>query len=294
MTDAAPAKGKNDLDTVVLTHPSGASAEVYLWGATLASYKSPSGKENIFVSPGAKFDEKAAIRGGVPVVFPQFGRPIESMPQHGFARISKWSIAELKGTAVEAVAVFSTADSEFSLAQWPHKFALLYEVSLTADRLKMTLQVTNTDEKPWSFQALLHSYFSVSDVAEVGVEGLKGLRYDDKTTGGDPKDEAREQVVVEGYTDSVYLNTDPAPKEVTIVAKGGEPLYKLSHTAKLSGAERPCDIVVWNPHEEKSPGDLPVPAYQNFVCVEPGLVGQAHELQPGATAEVSQSIFPVA
>lgn len=42
---AKSAKGKNDLDTVVLTHPSGASAEIYLWGATLASYKSPSGKE---------------------------------------------------------------------------------------------------------------------------------------------------------------------------------------------------------------------------------------------------------
>lgn len=50
-------------------------------------------------------------------------------------------------------ASFSTSDSELSLAQWPHKFSLLYQVALTADSLKMTLQVTNSDEKPWSFQA---------------------------------------------------------------------------------------------------------------------------------------------
>jgi len=59
------------LEKVVLNHK-GASAEVYLWGATLTSYKPASGKENIFVSPGAKFDGVKAIRGGVPVVFPQW------------------------------------------------------------------------------------------------------------------------------------------------------------------------------------------------------------------------------
>lgn len=69
-------------------------------------------------------------------------------------------------------------------------------------------------------QALLHTYFSVADVAEIGVEGLKGLSYDDKTTGGDPKEESRDQVVVAGYTDSVYLNKDPAPKEVTRRCRG--------------------------------------------------------------------------
>ena len=40
-------------------------------------------------------DGSKAIRGGIPVVFPNFG-PWKLGPQHGFARISQWTV-ELKG-----------------------------------------------------------------------------------------------------------------------------------------------------------------------------------------------------
>ena len=49
-----------------------ATAEVYLHGATLTSWK-VGGEELIFVSPKAVFEPPKAIRGGVPVCFPQFG-----------------------------------------------------------------------------------------------------------------------------------------------------------------------------------------------------------------------------
>merc|ERR1711907_828420 len=88
---SGPSTGSGGLDTVVLRHGSGASAQIYLLGATLCSYKTPNGQEQIFVSPGAIFDGKKAIRGGVPLVFPQFGQPDKAMPQHGFARSSIWS-----------------------------------------------------------------------------------------------------------------------------------------------------------------------------------------------------------
>ncbi|KAF9913391.1 hypothetical protein BX616_010087, partial [Lobosporangium transversale] len=77
-----------------LSHPSGASAEVYLFGATLTSWK-VSNKERIFLSAEAVLDESKAIRGGIPLVFPVFGKGkaphiTASLPQHGFARISRW------------------------------------------------------------------------------------------------------------------------------------------------------------------------------------------------------------
>ena len=47
----------------------------------------------IFVFPGAVFDGRQPIRGGVPVVFPQFGRPNQSLfAMHGFARTSMWAL----------------------------------------------------------------------------------------------------------------------------------------------------------------------------------------------------------
>jgi len=66
-------------------------AVVNLHGATLQSWIHD-GTEMIFVSKNAVFDNKKAVRGGIPVVFPCFG-PWDLGPQHGFARISKWQLA---------------------------------------------------------------------------------------------------------------------------------------------------------------------------------------------------------
>ena len=50
------------------------------------------GTYHYFNSKKAKLDGTKAIRGGIPVCFPQFG-PWEFGAQHGFARVSKdWKI----------------------------------------------------------------------------------------------------------------------------------------------------------------------------------------------------------
>ena len=46
------------------------------------------------MSKRSVFDGKKAIRGGVPFVFPIFG-PSTVMPQHGFARISRFAASVL-------------------------------------------------------------------------------------------------------------------------------------------------------------------------------------------------------
>lgn len=50
--------GRGGLPKIVLQHKAGASAEVYLWGATLASYKVENTRELLFVSKNALFDGK--------------------------------------------------------------------------------------------------------------------------------------------------------------------------------------------------------------------------------------------
>ena len=118
-------------ETVKLTHGTAVSTScaVNLFGATLTSWIVED-VENIFVSSKAKTDGTKvgklrrlewicalgsstvsksyhgilftfqAIRGGIPVCFPQFG-PWEFGPQHGFARDSKnWKVEE--AVAVDA------------------------------------------------------------------------------------------------------------------------------------------------------------------------------------------------
>ena len=61
------------------------SVEILLFGATVISWIF-NGRERLFVSETAVWDGKKAIRGGIPLVFPQFGQPLKTMSQHGFAR----------------------------------------------------------------------------------------------------------------------------------------------------------------------------------------------------------------
>jgi glucose-6-phosphate 1-epimerase len=287
---SGPNKGEGGLDTVILRHASGAFAEIYLLGATLCKYRTNDGKDHIFVSPGAIFDGKKAIRGGVPLVFPQFGQPDKGMPQHGFARSSIWCVKEVLDSPEESRAVLTLSDSDATREKWPYAFFLEYIVSLTASSLKMTLRVTNSGDKSFKFHTLLHTYFSIPDVGNAAVRCLKGRNYIDKVANGEKKEEAEPEILLPSFTDRVYTSTVAEPKDVTVAYKGGADIYEIKNEAKIAGAVQPCDVVVWNPYKEASPGDLPPPAFKNFVCVEPGLVSEFQELQAKAQAELSQTI----
>jgi glucose-6-phosphate 1-epimerase len=277
---------------VTLKHQSGASAEVYLFGATLTSYKTPDGKERIFVSPGAIFDGKKAIRGGVPVVFPQFGQPDKAMAQHGFARSSVWSFESVTEGIDQSRLVLSLRDNDETRAKWPHQFALRFIVELSAVSLKMSLEISNTGAASFKFHALLHTYFSVPAIDDIGVSGLGGKTFLDKVDGGKSKLQDTPVIHLPSFTDRVYIGEGAGDADASIGTKDGRVLDWVSNSATVAGAARPCDVVVWNPYEEASPGDLPPPAFKGFVCVEPGLVADFHELQPTQVAVVSQKVLP--
>jgi glucose-6-phosphate 1-epimerase len=301
---SGPAKGKGDLDTVILRQ-GGSSAEIYLLGATLTSFKTADGLEQIFVSPGAIFDGKKAIRGGVPVVFPQFGQPDKAMAQHGFARSSIWTVKEVIDGAEDAgsSATFTLADSEATREKWPNKFRLEYTVRLFKDKLDMVLRIVNTGDATFQFHTLLHTYFQVPDIANIGVSDFAGAKYIDKVKGGEEALQEASNVEFPSFTDRVFascpLKDGKLPKAINLKADG-KILCECINGARFSAEDNPdklvdaesIDVVCWNPYEEASPGDLPPPAFKNFVCVEPGLVSKFYELPPKAVAELSQTIIP--
>jgi len=283
-------KGKGDMETVTLKHELGGEIEIYLHGATVVSWKSAEGKDLIFCSPGAIFDGKKAIRGGVPVVFPQFGQPDKAMPQHGFARNTLWKLGEVKDTAEEARAVFLLSDSPATQALWPHAFALEYTVTLSAVGLNLKLRVANSGDKAFNYMCLLHTYLQVPDIKTVTVAGLKGRIYGDKVKNEEGLLEDRAEIDFQSFTDRVYEGATPSLKSL-VVKSAAAPVFAVTCEARAGGETTACDVVLWNPYEEASPGDLPVPAFKEFICVEPGLVAKFHELAPGAVTELSQNIM---
>ena len=60
----------DDSARVIARLPTGESVEVHLHGATVISWKSNDGQENLWLSEKAVLDGSKAIRGGIPVVFP--------------------------------------------------------------------------------------------------------------------------------------------------------------------------------------------------------------------------------
>lgn len=56
-------------NTIEASLPSGESVTVYLYGATVTSWKA-NGQEQLFMSEKAHLDGSKPIRGGIPVVFP--------------------------------------------------------------------------------------------------------------------------------------------------------------------------------------------------------------------------------
>jgi glucose-6-phosphate 1-epimerase len=60
----------DDNSKVSAVLPTGESVEVMLHGATVTSWKTATGVENLWLSKSAVLDGSKAIRGGIPLVFP--------------------------------------------------------------------------------------------------------------------------------------------------------------------------------------------------------------------------------
>jgi len=63
---AIAGKGLGDLDVVRLNAEDGSSAEVYLFGGVVTSFKPKGGDDVLYVRPDAKFDKSKPISGGLP------------------------------------------------------------------------------------------------------------------------------------------------------------------------------------------------------------------------------------
>lgn len=157
--------------TVQASLPSGDFVNVYLHGATITSWKASDGDDKILLSTASALDGSAAIRGGIPVVFPNFGsapknHQTSELPSHGFARNSTWSFSgsELEDDGAGVVLTFTLNSTQLSASYqeaWPYSAELTYTVNLTQDNLAVHFSVENTDTTDIDFQFLLHTYLSV-------------------------------------------------------------------------------------------------------------------------------------
>lgn len=256
---------------VALTHRSGSSAEIYIQGAHITSWKDHRGEERLFLSRMSEFIPRHPIRGGIPVVFPQFGDG--PLPKHGFARVADW---QLSGSSVsddgDVSIILTLGDSEPTRRIWDFRFSLEMIVTLGADSLSVRMSVANTGDDPFDFQIALHTYFAVSDIHSAAVCGLDGVEYLDALQDRLRLTEPHLGVTFDGELDRIYLST---PDRLVITDGAGR-------KRMLIGKRGMPDAVVWNPWIEKSIrlADFGDDEYRQMVCVETGAVVPGITLSP--------------
>jgi D-hexose-6-phosphate mutarotase len=256
-------------------------AEVYLLGAHVTHFQRHDEQPILFLSREAVFAPGKPIRGGVPVIAPWFGSR-EGNPAHGFVRTQNWDLLEV-GLSGEGDARLRFRLPEMpETAEWP-RFVAEFEV-LVGHTLEMELKVTNVDAaRELSLESCLHTYFSVSNIVNTDVCGLRGVKYLDALDGFREKIEAEAAIKFTGEVDRVYLNS---PETVEIVDHGWGRVIEVAKSDSLS-------TVVWNPWVEKSKRltDYGDDEYLRMVCVESGNVKQNQTvLQPGQAAVLGVAI----
>ncbi|OLQ86870.1 D-hexose-6-phosphate mutarotase [Vibrio ponticus] len=251
-----------------------ATAGIALHGGHVVSYQPAGQQDLIWMSDKAIFDGKAALRGGIPVCWPWFGRI--AAPAHGFARTSEWELVEHRendnGVIVE-LALFPTEETHDI---WPNMFdaRLLVEVG---DELKVTLKVTNIDDHEWTFSGALHTYLNVGDILQAETTGM----------GGEYIDSLLENQVCQGGDTLVLTDTiDRVYTKPEAQIKVEDKVLNRTLTIENSGHN---SAVLWNPWSQGAQGmtDMADDGYKTMLCVESTV--HAPSIQQGITLQPDQS-----
>ena len=221
-------------------------ATIDSFGATLLSWKvNEYGGEQMFVSKLSHFDNCQPIRGGIPIVFPQFAFN-GPMPLHGFARVLPWRIKEgslnydIDGKNDFITFEYSNMkDKKYNLLNndpwnWKHRFKLEYSVRLSDYSMYNTLIVSNLDEnedsKTFKFNVAFHNYFGVTNINNVSITGLQHVPFYDKVTknvNNDIRIIGAQDIKIDRETDRIYTNCHKNAKDQKIYLMDSDRNYKI-------------------------------------------------------------------
>ncbi len=249
-------KLENGFEYLDITNKS-ASAKIALQGGHIFHYAHHDKEPLLWLSEVSDFKIGKAIRGGVPVCWPWFGMSENpELPQHGFARTSMFELhssQEIDANTSEVVLKLKHSKSSFEL--WPYHFELALHVRIS-NTLTMELKTTNLDNKPFKIAQALHSYFQVSNISNIHIEGLDKSTYFDALIQERCKQNG--DLKFNKEVDRIYQNLD---KPITLVDKQRQILIEN---------EGSSSAIVWNPWIEKCArmSAMNDNAYLTMLCIE--------------------------
>lgn len=212
------------------------------WGGQLLQ-AGPADAPLLYRSPWPP-EAGAAVRGGIPVIFPQFAQS-GPLAKHGFARNLPWRLLREAAGLIEAELVVMAG----SRADWPHAATLRLLTTRDDDSFTQQLTVRNDGDTVFAFSGGLHPYWAVDDLAAVRVTG----------------------VPTPGLGAAEIDAWHPGGGEVVI--REGARVLSLTQQG-FEGWQ------VWTPGPAHALRDLPHEDWRRFLCIEPVLM-TPRRLLPG-------------
>jgi glucose-6-phosphate 1-epimerase len=265
-------------------------------GAHIVSYQIDGDQPLIWSNPGAVFKHGKAIRGGMPICWPWFGnfqrnpQSVQAMRQssepanaHGEVRALDWELMGMGEDGDALIVEFIQPKAEGHLPGWPHTVGLKLQIRLDS-ALNVSLVSFNAGPEDVTLSQALHSYFAVSDIKQVSIEGLDGVSYLNTLESWETQNVQVGDITFTGETDRIYQDT---PDLISIV----DPEWKRRIQIQTIGSN---SSVVWNPWIEKTKtlGDMEADGWQNMVCVETAnVMSDIVTLKPGDMHMMSVSIW---
>ncbi|PTT32907.1 D-hexose-6-phosphate mutarotase, partial [Pseudomonas sp. HMWF021] len=220
-----------------------------------------------------KWPHVGAIRGGVPVCWPWYGRhPSENAwPSHGWARLLDWKLLD-SSSAEDGVRLHW----QLQLCDW--------QVDLHAhlgERMELRLSTEHQDDMPCQLSQALHAYWRIGDVGEIALSGLEGAQGYDQLSRQSCQQEG--ELRVDGGCQRVFQH------DGELQLKDHAWQRELCIDTGDSG-----DTVVWHPGSRPLLG-VSWDEVTEFVCVEAAAGGtDSLHLAPGEKAHLSLQAWAAA
>ncbi|MDO4769358.1 MAG: D-hexose-6-phosphate mutarotase [Brachymonas sp.] len=277
-----------------LRTPQGDTAAISLHGAQVLSWRTAhhdayhtfQERERLYLSSRINWQAvaqgRSAIRGGIPICWPQFNRR-GPLPKHGVARLLPWKLQaqtadsatlRLRHTDVPPHLLHSQPKTAGEPCEplWLHAFEATLLVKLTAGSLSLRLRVRNTGNNTIPFTTAFHGYLATAQIAQTRITGAEDIRYRDARPNANPSHPVQQGPIrFAGEVDRVY----PA-FGATLTC--GDASVRSQQSASLG------QTVIWIPHAALCARllDLPPYAWQHFVCIEAAQIDAPVLLEPGA------------
>jgi glucose-6-phosphate 1-epimerase len=251
-------------DNIVIAEISNslATASVSLYGGHVMSWQPKTQtKPVLWISDLVKFQQGKAIRGGVPICWPWFGaHPTSaSLPGHGYARITPWELMDVQTIHSGATELkLSLAKSDLSHSHWQAEVHLDLKI-IVGKTLELALTTVNEGDHDITFTEGLHTYFQISDIANIRVLGLEGSDYIDLVNHNEVRSQ-QDAITFDGELGRIFLNN-----QSTCLIE--DPAFNRRIRIEKKGSN---STAVWNPglNVASKMDDLGAVGWRNMVCVE--------------------------